>query len=194
MRWRWLKKKKNLKGWEILTTCYTVLHRAPFLAVMELEITTKSTFSSVRYSSLYILKLLENSAAVCDNCQPAPEERLQSKWRMGGGGEMSCRRREGLKWEEDGHVKSLEKKRSFSLVSSGDTILSPLSCLRPLWHSGRFFPVCQANSPPSSSIRPPSSESIIRPSWRGVKNIMQKGPPSKKRTHVKPFLLVPSPH
>lgn len=88
-------KKKNLKGWEILTTFYTVLHRAPCLAVM--EITTKSTFSSVRYSSLYILKLLENSAALCDNCQPAPEERLQSKWRMDGGGEMSCRRRERLK-------------------------------------------------------------------------------------------------
>lgn len=58
--------------------------------------TTKPTFSS-DISSLYILKLMENSAAVCDNYQPAPEDRVERKGRTGGGGEVSRRRRGRLK-------------------------------------------------------------------------------------------------
>lgn len=46
---------------------------------------------------MYILKLMENSAAVCDNYQPAPEDRVERKGRMGGGGEVSWKRRERLK-------------------------------------------------------------------------------------------------
>ncbi|CAB1433733.1 unnamed protein product [Pleuronectes platessa] len=54
-------------------------------------------------------------------------------------------------------------------------------------------PLC----PPSSS-RSPSLESVIKPSWRGVKNIMQEGPPSKKgprgtfSTRAVPSLTPPS--
>lgn len=77
-----------------LLTLYST--RVSFLPVMELEITTKPTFSS-GISSLYILKLMENSAAVCDNYQPAPEDRVERKRRTGGGGEVSRRRRERLK-------------------------------------------------------------------------------------------------
>ena len=77
-------------------------------------------------TSLYILRLMENSAAVCDNYQPAPEDRAARKGRMRVGGEVSHRRRERLKWEEDGHMKSLEKKSSFSLVSLVGTPLSLL--------------------------------------------------------------------
>lgn len=37
---------------------------------------------------------MESSAAARDNYQPVPEDRVERKERMGGGGEVSCRRRE----------------------------------------------------------------------------------------------------
>ena len=119
---------------------------------------------------------------MCDNYQPAPEDRAERKGRMGGGGEVSRRRRERLKWEEDGHMKSLEKKSSFSLVSLVGTafslpFLGYLLC--GVWGASSRY-VSPTLPPASSSTRPPSLESVIRPSWRGVKNIMREGPPSKK--------------
>lgn len=97
------------------------------------------------------------------------------------------------------HEESWEKELLLTRLSSGDTILSPFSWLAPLWRLGRFFAVCQPNPPPaSSSTRPPSLESVIRPSWWGVKNIMREGPPSKKEpggtfsTHAVPSLTLSS--
>lgn len=80
------------------------------------------------------------------------------RWRgeVGGGGG-------GLQREEDGRMKSLEKNSSFLLISLVGVVLY-------LIFLGTPHP------------RPPSSESVIRPSWRGVKNIMWKGPPCEKRT------------
>lgn len=101
----------------------------PFCLWWSLKWQLNPHLAQLGISSLYILKLMENSAAVCDNYQPAPEDRVERKGRMGGGGEVSWKRRERLKWEEDGHMKSLEKKSSFSLVSSGDTILPFLGYL-----------------------------------------------------------------
>lgn len=75
-------------------------------------------------------------------------------------------------------MKSLEKKSSFSLVSLVGTpfslpFLGYLLC-GVLGASSRY--VSPIPPPPP---RPPSLESAIRPSWRGVKNIMREGPPSK---------------
>lgn len=114
-------------------------------------------------SSLYILKLMENSAAMCDNYQPAQEDRVARKGRMGGGGEVSRRRRERLKWEEDGHMKSLEKKSSFSLVSLVGTpfslpFLGYLLC-GVLAASSRYV-----GPPPSPTATPPPPQD--RHPWR----------------------------
>lgn len=65
-------------------------------------------------------------------------------------------------------MKSLERKGSFSLIFSGDTIFPPFL----------GFPFCCILSPPRTG--PPSVKSVIRPPGRGVKNIMQEGEPAKK--------------
>lgn len=91
-------------------------------------------------------------------------------------------------------MKSLEKKSSFSLVSSGDAILHYLFLVTS---SLVFRPLLLGMSgqpPPSFLHKPESLESIIRPSWRGVKNIMQEGAPCEKRSPVEAFLPLLSPH
>lgn len=93
---------------------YPVLPKGPLSSC---DGTWSPHLAQLGISSFYIIKLMENTAAVCDNYQPAPEDRAARKGKMGGGGEVSWRKRERLKWEEDGHMKSLEKKSSFSLVS-----------------------------------------------------------------------------
>lgn len=108
--------------WEILRIflLYTVLPGGTKGSPSSLRWSLKSPLNphlaQLDISSLYILKLMENSAAVCDNYQPAPEDKGIRKGRLGGGGEVSRWRRERLKWEEDVRMKSLEKKSSSSLV------------------------------------------------------------------------------
>lgn len=88
-------------------------------------------------------------------------------------------------------MKSLEKKSSFSLVSSGDTVLHYLFLVTSSL-AFRALLLGMSGHPPPHPSEP--LESIIRPSWRGVKNIMQEGAPCKKRRPVEAFLLLPSPH
>lgn len=140
-----------------------------------------------------MLKLMENSTAVCDNYQPAPEDGAEKKkqdgWRWRGEPEKKREIEVRGRWA---HEESWEKELLLARVSSGDAILSAFSWLPPLWRSGCFFLVCQAQPPHhplTSSTRPPSLESVIRPSWRGVKNIMWEGPPCKKRAQWNLFYL-----
>lgn len=94
-------------------------------------------------SSLYILRLMENSAAVCDNYQPAAEDRAARKgedgWRWRGEPEKKREIEVRGRWA---HEESWEKELLLTRLSSGDTILSPFSWLPPLWRLGRFFLVC----------------------------------------------------
>lgn len=103
-------------------------------------------------------------------------------------------------------MKSLEGKERAPSHSSlvGTPFSSTFSWLPPLWHLGRFFfsssffsLACQANPLPPSSTRRLSGRKterareragVIRPSWRGVKNIMQEGATFwKRRSPVEAF-------
>lgn len=142
-----------------------ILHRGTWGLPVSLRWSLKSQLNPhlapLAISSLYVLKLMENSAAACDDYQPAPEDRAARKgwdgWRWRGKPEKKREVEVRGRWA---HEESWEKELLLTCLSSGDTVLSPFSWLPPRQRLGCFFPVCPIPPPP---LLPPFLESVIRP-------------------------------